>query len=415
MDDKTLHDEFQKLPKRCLVLFEEIDTAGIVRRGTMKAVPKDDSSDKESEAESEESDSSTDQPSKENKGKEAAKPQGSKVTLGGLLNVLDGPGAKEGRLVIFTTNSPKSLDQALIRPGRIDRKIYLGRSTKLVASITFSRIFGTDPRLKGKIRKSNLDRMAKEFGDLVPANTFTPCEIQSYCMSRRGKPAEALKKFPEWIEEQRRGGNAFNYDIAKNPNGTDDLEEESDTWHELVGSGAGNAEVVKDPDSTSTTSDIEQLPETRYQLNRETLELENPSKGKGLASDLPKNNDSHRLDNVPMTILRGVDSSDPNSESSSSGNSVMSDTFFSAHPSALGSSSLQRVSNFSHPFFSGVRNMYSLNKGLENADEIPDDGRTVMLRTVDPIPVEDILVLDHGDEDKEGFDPEFSVWSIGMF
>lgn len=415
MDDKTLHDEFQKLPKRCLVLFEEIDTAGIVRRGTMKAVPKDSSSDKKSEAESEETDSSTHKTSKEDKGKEEKMPQRSKVTLGGLLNVLDGPGAKEGRLVIFTTNSPKFLDQALIRPGRIDRKIYLGRSTKLVASITFSRIFGTDPRLKGKIRKADLDRMAKEFGDLVPANTFTPCEIQSYCMGRRGKPAEAVKKFPEWIEEQRCGGNAFNYDIAENPNGTDELEEEGDIWHELVGSRAGNAEIVRKSDSTSTTSNIEQLPETRYQLNRETLELETPSKGKSLASDFPKNDVSHSLDNVPMAISRDVDSSDPNSESFSSGNSVMSDTLLSVPPSPLGSSSFQRVSNFSHPFFSGVRNMYSLDKGLENADEALDDGRTVVLRTVDPIPEEDILVLEHGEEDEEGFDPEFSVWSVGMF
>ncbi|CAN0389181.1 unnamed protein product, partial [Ectocarpus sp. 13 AM-2016] len=44
----------------------------------------------------------------------------------GLLNVLDGVVDTPGRIVIMTTNHPESLDAALIRPGRIDKKIYLG-------------------------------------------------------------------------------------------------------------------------------------------------------------------------------------------------------------------------------------------------------------------------------------------------
>ena len=44
----------------------------------------------------------------------------------GLLNVLDGIVDTPGRIVIMTTNLPEALDAALIRPGRIDKKIYLG-------------------------------------------------------------------------------------------------------------------------------------------------------------------------------------------------------------------------------------------------------------------------------------------------
>ena len=44
----------------------------------------------------------------------------------GLLNVLDGIVDTPGRIVIMTTNHPEALDAALIRPGRIDKKIYLG-------------------------------------------------------------------------------------------------------------------------------------------------------------------------------------------------------------------------------------------------------------------------------------------------
>lgn len=43
----------------------------------------------------------------------------------GLLNVLDGVVDTPGRIVIMTTNHLDVLDQALIRPGRIDKKIHL--------------------------------------------------------------------------------------------------------------------------------------------------------------------------------------------------------------------------------------------------------------------------------------------------
>jgi len=48
------------------------------------------------------------------------------LNLSGLLNVLDGIVDTPGRIVIMTTNHPEMLDPALIRPGRIDKKILLG-------------------------------------------------------------------------------------------------------------------------------------------------------------------------------------------------------------------------------------------------------------------------------------------------
>jgi chaperone BCS1 len=48
------------------------------------------------------------------------------LNLTGILNVLDGVVDTPGRIVIMTTNHPEMLDPALIRPGRIDKKLYLG-------------------------------------------------------------------------------------------------------------------------------------------------------------------------------------------------------------------------------------------------------------------------------------------------
>jgi chaperone BCS1 len=51
------------------------------------------------------------------------------VTLSGLLNVLDGFHAPHGVLFVMTTNHVEKLDPALLRPGRIDYKLYLGKAS----------------------------------------------------------------------------------------------------------------------------------------------------------------------------------------------------------------------------------------------------------------------------------------------
>jgi chaperone BCS1 len=48
------------------------------------------------------------------------------LNLSGLLNVLDGVVDSPGRILIMTTNYVDYLDPALIRPGRIDKKLLLG-------------------------------------------------------------------------------------------------------------------------------------------------------------------------------------------------------------------------------------------------------------------------------------------------
>ena len=51
------------------------------------------------------------------------------VTLSGLLNVLDGFYAPENVLFVMTTNRIEALDEALLRPGRIDYKLCLGNAS----------------------------------------------------------------------------------------------------------------------------------------------------------------------------------------------------------------------------------------------------------------------------------------------
>ena len=46
-----------------------------------------------------------------------------KLTLGAILEVIDGLVETPGRVIIFTTNHKDSIDPALLRPGRIDMQI----------------------------------------------------------------------------------------------------------------------------------------------------------------------------------------------------------------------------------------------------------------------------------------------------
>jgi chaperone BCS1 len=107
--DRTLKKAINDVPENSIVLFEDIDCmrAGHRREQTetreLQAVPAD---------------------GREKK----AEPQIG-VTLSGLLNVLDGFFAPENVVFVMTTNHMEQLDPALLRPGRIDYRLYMGEAT----------------------------------------------------------------------------------------------------------------------------------------------------------------------------------------------------------------------------------------------------------------------------------------------
>ncbi|KKA26129.1 hypothetical protein TD95_004827 [Thielaviopsis punctulata] len=67
---------------------------------------------------------------------------GATVTFSGLLNALDGLAAKDERIAFLTTNFIEHLDDALIRPGRVDQMVYVGNATKYQASTIWERFYG---------------------------------------------------------------------------------------------------------------------------------------------------------------------------------------------------------------------------------------------------------------------------------
>ncbi len=105
-NDRSLTKAMNDVPPGSVVLFEDVDCmmASNPRSRAEKPAPAD--------------------PREKPDGKSVADKFG--VTLSGLLNVLDGFHAPDGVLYMMTTNKIEALDPALLRPGRIDYRLYLG-------------------------------------------------------------------------------------------------------------------------------------------------------------------------------------------------------------------------------------------------------------------------------------------------
>lgn len=108
-NDRSLMSAVNRVPANSVLLFEDIDCmrGGQSREGRDSGEAKD---------------RTTTLTTKEN-----APANG--VTLSGLLNLLDGFHAPNGVLFVMTTNHVDKLDPALLRPGRIDHKLFLGKAS----------------------------------------------------------------------------------------------------------------------------------------------------------------------------------------------------------------------------------------------------------------------------------------------
>lgn len=69
------------------------------------------------------------------------------LTFSGLLNAIDGVAAQEGRLLFMTTNHISRLSNALIRPGRVDVRYFLGPATSQQARDLFVSFYRDLPHL----------------------------------------------------------------------------------------------------------------------------------------------------------------------------------------------------------------------------------------------------------------------------
>ncbi|KAI0118499.1 P-loop containing nucleoside triphosphate hydrolase protein [Hypoxylon sp. NC0597] len=246
LTEEDLNSLFASLPRRCIVLLEDIDTAGL-RRSPSQLQPEKDSS-------------STPDPAKQSKSSardwkvsdlaKALKKEGEDnktgISLSGLLNAIDGVASHEGRVLIMTTNSPEQLDDALIRPGRVDLQVGFTNATREQAKELFLTMYeggqgpslstsasiststspllysekaegsgsstptlqnGSSPETASAAESGDLDisveelpAIAAKFSAKIPEGEFSPAQIQGYLLKRKKHPLKALEEADKWVE-----------------------------------------------------------------------------------------------------------------------------------------------------------------------------------------------------------------------
>ena len=194
LDDTQMAELFSAIPDRCVLLLEDVDSAGLCRESM--AVAADGS----------------------NKPKRSVKKG---ITLSGLLNCLDGPCSADGRLLCMTSNSPDSLDPALVRPGRCDEKILFGYTCPEVSAQMFTNIYTKSPTelYAGEVDHAavhDLPELAASFANEIPANAnITPAECQAWLLANRVNPLAAVNGAAAWaaeiVENKSRGANVAKF------------------------------------------------------------------------------------------------------------------------------------------------------------------------------------------------------------
>ncbi|KAH8888706.1 hypothetical protein GQ53DRAFT_229045 [Thozetella sp. PMI_491] len=257
LTEEDLSSLFNTLPRRCVVLLEDIDTAGLARPVD---VVKDDE-DRENSEPKRGKRMGKDEWKVSDLARELRR-QGDGndkkgISLSGLLNAIDGVASQEGRVLIMTTNKPESLDEALIRPGRVDLQVGFANATQEQARELFERMMSLYSGPRNAVKKpetaslktssatihnngsvtngsahvnghanghaplsstqrqekselhddervgmslEELKQIAKDFAAKIPSGQFSPAEIQGFLLKRKKYPRKALSEADAWVE-----------------------------------------------------------------------------------------------------------------------------------------------------------------------------------------------------------------------
>ncbi|CAI4059064.1 bifunctional AAA family ATPase chaperone/translocase BCS1 SKDI_04G5860 [Saccharomyces kudriavzevii IFO 1802] len=106
----------------------------------------------------------------------------SSVTFSGLLNALDGVTSSEETITFMTTNHPEKLDAAIMRPGRIDYKVYVGNATSYQVEKMFMKFYPGETEI------------CKKFVENIEALdiTVSTAQLQGLFVMNKDAPQDAL-------------------------------------------------------------------------------------------------------------------------------------------------------------------------------------------------------------------------------
>lgn len=109
-----------------------------------------------------------------------------KISLSGLLNVLDGVVSAKNCIFIMTTNHIDKLDSALIRPGRIDRKIEFPEANRDLVLDYFHKVYPNS-------------KLNPDFNKIMGDKTISMAEVQNLVIQNKTNAVGFLEAFKDKI------------------------------------------------------------------------------------------------------------------------------------------------------------------------------------------------------------------------
>ncbi|KAH8693954.1 putative mitochondrial chaperone bcs1 [Talaromyces proteolyticus] len=207
MNESQLMRLMSEVPSRCIVLLEDVDAAGLNRRESEPRTrqTRRNKGDQSAEADVVNMIQGSTGASLNNSANSAA----TSVSLSGLLNAIDGVSSQEGRILIMTTNSPESLDKALVRPGRVDMHIRFELPSREEMQELFLSMYREDiPALTRAVEKSqqrekypDLDTLAEKFATAIPEKQLSLATLQGFLLQFKKNPTEACETAAKWAEQ----------------------------------------------------------------------------------------------------------------------------------------------------------------------------------------------------------------------
>ncbi|KAF8464430.1 P-loop containing nucleoside triphosphate hydrolase protein [Kalaharituber pfeilii] len=193
MNDDTLALLFSRLPRNCIVLLEDIDACGVARENG-------------AEAETKYEPPPSNNTNRNNNGGNST--PAARVSLSGLLNAIDGVASKEGRVLIMTTNHRERLDEALIRPGRVDLQIKFKYADREIIHGLFRALYAISDTDKQMLRfpddfpePEEIAKLSDEFAEKVPEGIFSPAEVQGFLLKSKKNPRGAVATADAWVKQ----------------------------------------------------------------------------------------------------------------------------------------------------------------------------------------------------------------------
>ncbi|KAF4456263.1 hypothetical protein F53441_1557 [Fusarium austroafricanum] len=200
LNEDSLASLFQKLPETCLVLLEDIDATELAQKRSAETASMGLGKRKKRNVE--------------------------RLSLSGLLNVIDGVGAQEGRVLVMTSNHTENIDPALLRPGRIDHTINFKLATSEGAEKLFIQMYDAPdltfqgPETEKRATDNSILSKALKFKKKIPNLALSPASIQGFLLTYQEDPDGAIHAASSWVNEnlQQKGAAKVSGEVMESEN-----------------------------------------------------------------------------------------------------------------------------------------------------------------------------------------------------